>query len=400
MTMMCGCEQNWPGPRGNLDCGALRAAFQSSQPGTAHHGRFIEGLSGERISMRNVRFLLVLLLLAIPACLFGQIGVRIAIGPPPLPIYEQPLCPGDGYLWTPGYWAYDDGFSDYYWVPGTWVLAPEEGFLWTPGFWGWGDGGFFFTEGYWGPTVGFYGGINYGFGYFGEGFVGGRWDHGHFFYNRTVSNVDGGTIHNVYEAKVENHNNKRVSYNGGKGGIKAHPNAEQEAAAKERHLPPVSAQTEHAQAARSNPSQRAGVNHGQPGVTATARPGDFSANGAAGARETAEPSRPANGGKTAIHPNDLPPIEHPAPVNSGDAKADQKYQKEQEKLIAKQTKEREKLQQKQEAEHQKQANANNQKLEQKHQQQTQKLAQRHAAEMQSLQARQPQPRMAAPAPRR
>src|ERR1700733_12115660 len=26
--------------------------------------------------------------------------------PPPLPDYSQPPCPGDNYLWTPGYWSY------------------------------------------------------------------------------------------------------------------------------------------------------------------------------------------------------------------------------------------------------------------------------------------------------
>ena len=89
--------------------------------------------------MRTIRFLLAFLLLAIPAASFGQIGMRIAIGPPALPFYDQPVCPGDGYLWTPGYW-------------------------------GWGDGGFLFYDGYWGPEVGFYGGINYGFGYWGGGY--------------------------------------------------------------------------------------------------------------------------------------------------------------------------------------------------------------------------------------
>jgi hypothetical protein len=39
--------------------------------------------------------------------------------PPPLPDYEQPQAPGDGYLWTPGYWAWGGG--GYYWVPGGWV---------------------------------------------------------------------------------------------------------------------------------------------------------------------------------------------------------------------------------------------------------------------------------------
>jgi hypothetical protein len=127
----------------------------------------------------------------------AQVGVAISIGPPALPVYEQPLCPGDGYLWTPGYWAYDYDVTDYYWVPGTWVMGPEIGFLWTPAYWGWGGDGFVFYDGYWGPSVGFYGGINYGFGYFGLGFGGGRWDGGHFFYNRSVANVNITVIHNI-----------------------------------------------------------------------------------------------------------------------------------------------------------------------------------------------------------
>jgi len=77
--------------------------------------------------IRTLLFALVVLCMS--AASFAQIGVAIRIGPPPLPVYEQPLCPGDGYLWTPGYWAYDYDVSDYYWVPGTWVMAPEVGFL-------------------------------------------------------------------------------------------------------------------------------------------------------------------------------------------------------------------------------------------------------------------------------
>ena len=63
------------------------------------------------------------------------------------------------------------------------MQPPQIGFLWTPGYWGWGGGAFFFHEGYWGPHVGFYGGINYGFGYGGVGYEGGRWEGGHFAYN-------------------------------------------------------------------------------------------------------------------------------------------------------------------------------------------------------------------------
>src|SRR5579859_3381669 len=38
--------------------------------------------------------------------------------PPPLPEYDQPPCPGDDYIWTPGYWNYAS--EGYYWVPGAW----------------------------------------------------------------------------------------------------------------------------------------------------------------------------------------------------------------------------------------------------------------------------------------
>ena len=126
-----------------------------------------------------------------------------------------------------------------YWVPGTWVEAPEPGYLWTPGWWGWEGGGFLFHEGYWAIEVGFYGGINYGFGYFGDGFYGGRWDGGHFFYNRAVMNVDETNIHNVYVDKtvVNNVTVNRVSFNGGNGGITARTTAREQAVGQQRHIP-------------------------------------------------------------------------------------------------------------------------------------------------------------------
>jgi hypothetical protein len=53
---------------------------------------------------------------------YYQPPVQVTQPPPPLPVYEQPPCPGPDYVWTPGYWGY--GFAGYYWVPGAWVLAP------------------------------------------------------------------------------------------------------------------------------------------------------------------------------------------------------------------------------------------------------------------------------------
>jgi hypothetical protein len=376
---------------------------------------------------------LALVMVGLSAGALAQFRVSITIAPPALPVYEQPVCPGDGYIWTPGYWYWDDDAADYYWVPGTWVEAPEVGFLWTPGWWGWGGEAFIFHEGYWGSEVGFYGGINYGFGYFGDGYAGGRWDGGHFFYNRSVTNVNVTNIRNVYNTTVVNNTTiNRVSYNGGNGGIEARATAQQEAAARGRHIPPVAAQTQHVQAARSNQQLRASVNQGKPPIAATEKPGEFSGHAVAakeaGApyhapanspanRGAAEPkgneqlnrveeSRPAENNSrpaTAVHPKDLPPIEHSAAPNTGDAKVDQKYQKQQEKLNAQQDKERQQLQQKQDQEHQQAAQqkadaAKTQQLEAKHQQQTQQLQQKHAAQQQQMQQKQQASRPSAPPP--
>src|SRR5437899_10115079 len=228
-------------------------------------------------TVSSVRSLFVaLFLLCLSTSSYAQVSIGIAVGypPPPLPVYEQPICPEEGYIWTPGYWAWDG--DDYFWVPGTWVLAPQPGFFWTPAYWGWTGAVFVFHEGYWGPRVGFYGGVNYGYGYFGRGYEGGRWDHDRFFYNRSVNNINVTEIHNVYNTTVINRNENHVSYNGGNGGINRRPTPQEQAAARERHMPPVAVQTQHAQAARTNPQQRASVNMGKPAVAATPSPGVFS----------------------------------------------------------------------------------------------------------------------------
>jgi hypothetical protein len=258
-------------------------------------------------SIRSLLFALVLLVLS--AASYAQIGISITIAPPELPVYEQPLCPGDGYLWTPGYWAYAD--DDYYWVPGTWVMAPEPGLLWTPAYWGWGGNGYVFYDGYWGPQVGFYGGISYGYGYFGEGYEGGRWQNGQFYYNRSVNNVNITEIHNVYNTTVINSTaGNRVSYNGGNGGINRRPTPQEEAAAHEKHIPPVAVQTQHVQAARAKPELRASTNHGTPPVAATPKPGALNDRAVVPAKQAGAPyNPPAN--RAVAQPPANAPVAHP-----------------------------------------------------------------------------------------
>jgi hypothetical protein len=368
-------------------------------------------------SVRSLLFALVIVVVS--AASFAQVGISITIGPPALPVYEQPLCPAEGYIWTPGYWAYDYDYGDYYWVPGTWVLAPHVGLLWTPGYWAWGGDRFFFNEGYWGPHVGFYGGIVYGFGYFGEGYEGGRWDHGRFFYNRSVNNVNITNIHNVYNTTVINNTTtiNRVSYNGGNGGINARPRPADEIAAREKHVPRVAVQTQHVQAARANPELRASANHGKPPVAYTPKPGAFRDRAVVPAKEAGAPYHPAANraagegrGNTlgaqpassvprppnAVHAKDLPSHPRPVPPNTGNARQDEKYQQQQAKLYAKQEQEHQNLQQRQEQDHQRLARQQadeprRQQLEQRHQQQTQRLEQSHTMQQQRLQERQQPP---------
>src|SRR6266481_3867207 len=199
---------------------------------------------------------------------FAQVGISINVAPPVLPVYEQPLCPTPGYIWTPGYWGWGDG--DYYWVPGVWVPPPRVGLLWTPAWWGWNNGVYAFHQGYWGPTVGFYGGINYGYGYTGNGYWGGRWEGNAFRYNTAVTRVNTNVVHNTYINNSVNNqvNANRASFNG-PNGIKAEPTGEQKAAAANaQKMGPTSQQLARQQAASKDQNLRASVNKGNPNTDA------------------------------------------------------------------------------------------------------------------------------------
>ena len=233
--------------------------------------------------MRAIGTLILSLLIC---CLFAfsparaqiAIGISIDVAPPPLPVYDQPPIPEPGYIWTPGYWAWDDD-SGYYWVPGTWVLPPEPALLWTPGYWGWNDGVYAFHEGYWGPEVGFYGGVSYGYGYGGVGYEGGYWRGGAFFYNRSVNNFSNVQITNVYNKTVVVNNTTNVSYNGGTGGTTAQATPQQIAAANQHHVPPTPQQTQHMQMAAKDPALSLNNNHGHPTVAATSHAAQLSGAG-------------------------------------------------------------------------------------------------------------------------
>jgi hypothetical protein len=189
-----------------------------------------------------VKYVVIAVLALGSSMAFSQVSLSIGIAPPPLQVYTQPSCPGDGYIWTPGYWAYGD--SGYYWVPGQWVQPPELGVYWTPPYWGWNGSSYAFNDGYWGPNVGYYGGINYGYGYGGQGYYGGRWQGSHFQYNATVNNIRTSNVHYTYAGRAATSQSaSRVSYNGGSGGTRAQPTAAQRQVAMAHHGQPSRSQT-------------------------------------------------------------------------------------------------------------------------------------------------------------
>lgn len=239
-------------------------------------------------------------MVAVPAAAQFALDIRVDFAPPPLPVYEQPPLPAPNYIWTPGYWAWEPDYGDYYWVPGTWVLPPRLGYLWTPAWWDWDDGIYLFHRGYWGERVGWYGGVNYGFGYTSQGFFGGRWDGGHFAYNRAVNNITNVNITNVYEERVNiDRRVSNVSYSGGPGGIHAQPTPEQRAAARGQRFDATPDQERHAAAAQGNRALFAADNHGVPPIAATPRPAVFRGPDVARGAPPGAPSLPLSRGARA-----------------------------------------------------------------------------------------------------
>ena len=331
------------------------------------------------------------------------VGVSVRIGPPPLPVYVQPVCPEPGYIWAPGYWAY--GPDGYFWVPGTWVEPPEVGLLWTPGYWGW-DGFYLWHAGYWGPEVGYYGGINYGFGYPGVGFFGGYWRGGAYFYNRAVTNVNVTVVRNTYNTTVVNKSTNRVSFNGGPGGVTARMTDREIIAEHQRRITMTGEQTQHQQAASTNRTLHASVNHGRPDVAASVRPGQLGGRGAVESgrpanpnRPSESPDRPANGERSN---RDRPPS--PRPPNANPA-LDERRQQELDRLHQQQTEERQRIEQKHRQEQQKQqqraaSDRKQQDTQRKQQQQLQQLDRRHEQLQQKLEQKQQQERQMQQKPER
>ncbi len=224
----------------------------------------------------------------------GEADIRTAEVPPPLQDDVPPPSPDDASLWAPAYWAWGGG--GYYWVPGAWVQPPRPGMLWTPAYWSFAGAVYVFHPGYWAPHVGFYGGINYGFGYPGIGFTGGRWVGNAFV--RTASPAGGAGA-------------RRVSYNGGPGGINALPTPQERAVASEPHLPMTPLQHQSLHQAAGMPTLAARSAAPAPTVARSVAANTHRAAARIpAAQDSVSPVQPA-----------APPVARPAAPKAGSAKS-------------------------------------------------------------------------------
>jgi hypothetical protein len=122
-----------------------------------------------------------------------------------------------------------------------------------------------------------------------------------------VNNVKVTNITNTYNTTVVNNSSvRRVSYNGGSGGVIAQPTSQDRIAARETHTSLLPVQARHELAASSHRALLASVNNGHPAVAATPRPEQFAA-GPAPARSFSQ--------QTAVRPGALPPSNNAVGTN-------------------------------------------------------------------------------------
>ncbi len=103
----------------------------------------------------NVRNNIAMLLLAVAATTAStvtmartDVGVSVNIGPPPV-VYETAPPPRVGYVWAPGYWAWNG--HRHVWHRGYW-LHERRGYAWAPHHWEQRGDRWYLNQGRWAPT--------------------------------------------------------------------------------------------------------------------------------------------------------------------------------------------------------------------------------------------------------
>ena len=81
------------------------------------------------------------------ACASSRTRVFVRVGPPAPVVEARVVAPGAGWVWVPGYYAWD-GVA-YVWTPGSWRLPPSGRRVWVAPHWQQERRGWFFVEGHW-----------------------------------------------------------------------------------------------------------------------------------------------------------------------------------------------------------------------------------------------------------
>lgn len=108
---------------------------------------------GMRTRTTNIRGIILLAALAGFSMACGPHYAEVAYvtttnGQPPSPYDEEVgAAPGASYVWSPGYWWWDN--TTYIWIRGSWILPPGPGYIWVRPGWVWSGGRYVFISGRW-----------------------------------------------------------------------------------------------------------------------------------------------------------------------------------------------------------------------------------------------------------
>lgn len=94
---------------------------------------------------RIVRNLALALALAAGSTAFAQVSINIVLAPP-APLYEEAPRLQPGYVWAPGYWAWNN--DRHVWVRGR-AMLQRPGYVWQPDRWEQRNGTYYRQAGRW-----------------------------------------------------------------------------------------------------------------------------------------------------------------------------------------------------------------------------------------------------------
>jgi hypothetical protein len=86
--------------------------------------------------------------LILPTASQARVGVFVDIAPPVAVVETPPPPPRVGYVWAPGYYAWQGGA--HVWVPGRYI-EPRVGYHWVPDHWRQRGPHYYFVPGHWAP---------------------------------------------------------------------------------------------------------------------------------------------------------------------------------------------------------------------------------------------------------